>query len=112
LFLHTSRYLANAGFELQVDLIASLACFQLFMNDVYESITDFFENCIENKKIIQNKFHTSHSSKFSLNKPFLVRCHRFVDVRPKSLDVYVDLLGIVRAPLKCLVSKIKISTLY
>jgi len=47
LFLHTSKYLANAGFELQVDLIASLACFQLFMNDVYESITGFFENCIE-----------------------------------------------------------------
>jgi len=43
-FPYTSKYLANAGFELHVVLIASLACFQLLMNDVYESITDFLEN--------------------------------------------------------------------
>lgn len=41
-------------------------------------------------------------------KPFLIRCHRFSDVRPKFRDAYVDLLGIVRAPLKCLVSKIRV----
>lgn len=107
LILHTSKYLANAGFELQVDLIASLACFQLFMNDVYESITGFFENC--KKKNIQNKFYVSYISKsISPDEPFLIRCHRFSDVRPKFRDAYVDLLGIVRAPSKFRVSKIKV----
>jgi len=107
LYLHTSKYLANAGFELQVDLIASLACFQLFMNDVYASITGFFENYI-GKKIIQNKYHASYITNVFPYKPFLIRCHRFSDVRPKFRDAYVDLLGIVRAPLKCRVSKIKV----
>lgn len=41
---NTSKYLANAGLELQVVFIASLACFQLLINEVYESITGFLEN--------------------------------------------------------------------
>lgn len=51
-FLNTSKYLANAGFALQVAFIASLACFQLFMNDVYASITGFLENWKKKTQLI------------------------------------------------------------
>lgn len=58
---YTSKYLANAGFELQVDFIASLACFQLLMNDVYESITVFLENCETQTKQKPYKVNSSKS---------------------------------------------------
>lgn len=37
---HTSRNFAKAGFANDIDLMASLADFQLFMNSIYVSTTD------------------------------------------------------------------------
>lgn len=48
----------------------------------------------------------------ALNKPFLIRYHRFSDEHPKFLDAYANLLGTVRAPLGFQESKTKITLVH